>query len=81
MTKPAGPETAAPSVRTGPSARIRLACRAFILAGLAAAVLGLGAASASAATVTAAAHSPAVSQISFLPPDPCAPAVVPPTPI
>jgi hypothetical protein len=80
MAEPTGPGTAAPSVRTGPSARIRFASRAFILAGLAAAVLGLGAASASAATVTAAAHSPAASQISFLPPDPCAP-VVPPTPI
>jgi hypothetical protein len=78
MTKPAGPETAAPSGRTGLSARIRLACRAFILAGLAASALGLGAASASAATVTPAAHS---SAISFLPPDPCAPVVVPPTPI
>jgi len=78
MTKPTGPGTAAPSVRTGPGARIRVASRAFILAGLAAAVLGLGAASASAATVTAAAHSSATSQISFLPPDPCAPAVVPP---
>jgi hypothetical protein len=33
MTKPAGTETAAPSVRTGPSARIRLACGAFVLAG------------------------------------------------
>lgn len=53
---------------------------AFVLAGLAAAVLGLGAASASAATVTAAARPSAVSQISELPPDPCSPAVIPPNP-
>jgi hypothetical protein len=77
MTKPTGPETAAPSVRTEPSALTRLACRAFVLA---AAVLGLGAASASAATVTTAAHPSAASQISELPPDPCSPVIVPPTP-
>jgi|HubBroStandDraft_1064217.scaffolds.fasta_scaffold170866_2 hypothetical protein len=40
-----------------------------------------GEAAASAATVTAAAHSSAASQISFLPPDPCAPAIIPPNPI
>ena len=79
MTKPTGPETAAPSVRTEPSARTRLACRAVVLAGVAAAVLGLGAASASAATVTTAARPSAASPISQLPPDPCSPVLVPPT--
>ena len=53
--------------------QIRLACRASILAGLAAAALALGAAAAPAASAAAAGYAPAACQIAAHPPSPCAP--------
>jgi len=56
--------------------QIRLAFRACILAGLAAAALALSAASASPAAAVSsavAAHAPAVCQSAALPPSPCVP--------
>jgi hypothetical protein len=54
--------------------QIRLACRACILAGLAAAALAFGAAPAlAAASTAAAAYAPAVCQIAALPRSPCEP--------
>jgi hypothetical protein len=49
------------------------ACRACILAGLAAAALALGAAAPALANTAAAAYASAVCQIAALPPSPCVP--------
>ena len=54
--------------------QIRLACRACILAGLGAAVLGLGAAQVPAASA-AAGYAPAACQVAALPPSPCVPVI------
>ena len=54
--------------------KIRLACRACILAGLGAAVLSLGAAQAPAASA-AAGYAPAACQVAALPPSPCVPVI------
>ena len=52
--------------------QIRFACRACILAGLAAAALALGAGPVAAGPVVAAC-APTVSQMAALPPSPCVP--------